>query len=354
MPKHTAVIAGATGAASKRLVEVLLADPDWKVVGLSRRPPKSEHPRMTYLGADLTDPQSTRAALAKVPDATHLFYTARATFTDATLGVEDVEGNAAMVRNLIDGAEATAKGLQHIHLVEGTKWYGMHLGGMLTPAREDDPRHMPPNFYYAQEDILRERQDGKPWTWSASRPGYLYDYAPERPRNLVAVVGAWAAMCRELGAPLDFPGNATNYNALFEATDAGQLARSMKWMATAEGARNEAFNVTDGTVFRWSRLWPRVAKMYGIDVGIPRALKLTTWMADKEPAWKALVKKHGLVERPMADAVTWGFGDFMWGIQHDVISSMTKIRLRGFHDTVDTEDLILAHLARYREAKLLP
>ncbi len=354
MSKNVAVIGGATGAAAKRLVEVLTSDPDWRVVGLSRNPPASSHPRLVYHRADLTDPASTRAALAEVPDATHVFYTARATFTDATVGVEDVEGNAAMLRNLVDGAEAGCKGLRHVHLVEGTKWYAMHIGATLSPFREDDPRHMPPNFYYAQEDLLRERQRGKAWTWSASRPGFLYDFAPERPRNLVALIGAWAAMCREHGMALDFPGKPANWTALFEATDTGQLARSIKWMSTAEAGRNQAFNTMDGALFRWCRLWPRIAKFYGLELGSIRTMRLADWMADKAPAWDAIVKRHGLKPQRMEDVVTWGFGDFVWGIERDVVSSTVKIRQAGFHDTVDTEDQILAHLARYREAKILP
>ena len=38
--------------------------------------------------------------------------------------------------------------------MQGSKWYGNHLGPYLTPARETDPRHMPPNFYYDQQDFL--------------------------------------------------------------------------------------------------------------------------------------------------------------------------------------------------------
>ncbi|MEZ5855337.1 MAG: hypothetical protein R3D67_11590 [Hyphomicrobiaceae bacterium] len=56
----------------------------------------------------------------------------------------------------------------------------------------------------------------------------------------------------------------------------------------------------------------------------------------------------------MDDVVTWGFGDFMWGLGHDVVSSMAKIRLAGFQDTIDTEEQVLAYLARYREARVLP
>lgn len=354
MTKHVAVIAGATGAASKRLVEVLLADPDWRVVGLSRNPPKSDNPRLVFRRADLTDAANTRGALAEFPDATHVFYTARAKFTDATVGVEDVEGNASMVRNLVDAAEAGCRNLQHIHLVEGTKWYGMHIGSTLSPFREDDPRHMPPNFYYAQEDILRDRQRGKAWSWSASRPGYLYDYAPERARNLIPTLGVWAAMCREHGMMLDFPGKPACWTSLFEATDASQLARSIKWMVTSEKGRNQAFNTMDGALFRWNRLWPQVAKLYGLEVGSIRPLKLADWMSDKAPVWDAMVKRYGLKPQRMDEVVTWAFGDFMWGLERDVVSSTVKIRQAGFHDTVDTEAQILAHLRRYREDKIIP
>ena len=36
--------------------------------------------------------------------------------------------------------------------LEGGKAYGSDLGPYKTPAREDDPRLMSPNFYYDQED----------------------------------------------------------------------------------------------------------------------------------------------------------------------------------------------------------
>ena len=126
MAKRVAVIAGATGAAAKRLVEVLLADPEWTVVGLCRNPPPQTQDkareRLSYLACNLTDSASTRAALARVPQATHLFYTARMPFSDATAGVEDVPGNRAMLANLLDGAEAAASGLEHVHLVRDANW----------------------------------------------------------------------------------------------------------------------------------------------------------------------------------------------------------------------------------------
>ena len=44
--------------------------------------------------------------------------------------------------------------LRRVVLVTGTKYYGSHLGPFKTPARESDPRHMPPNYYFDQIDWL--------------------------------------------------------------------------------------------------------------------------------------------------------------------------------------------------------
>lgn len=350
MPK-TALIAGATGATAKRLVEVLLADPDWSVIGISRKPPPSAD-RLTFIAADLLGGERCKHALAECRDVTHVFYTARAKFGEG--GVENVEDNAAMLRNVLDAIEPVARNLQHVHLVEGGKYYGQHLGPYPTPTREDDPRHMPPNFYYDQQDLLVDRQRAKSWSWSASRPNLICDFAPERARNTVSLIGAYAAICAELDVPFDFPGRPGCWNALTEVTDATHFAHAMLFMATSPTATNEAFNITNGDLFRWKRLWPRLAKHLGVSLGEVRTLTLADWMKDKEPVWQRIVQRHGLKPSRLSDLAVWDFGDFVWRQDYDVVSSMTKLRRAGFHAVVDTEEMFLAHLTRYREAKILP
>lgn len=347
----TALIAGATGAASKRLVEVLTADPDWSVIGLSRNPPKSSHDRLRYVRADLMDPASVRSALDGASHITHAFYTSRAPFKEG--GVEDVPSNRAMIENMIDALEAASPdNLAHIHLVEGSKWYGVHVGPSPSPAREDAPRHMPPNFYYDQQDLLAARQEGRHWTWSASRPNVIYDFAPERTRNLVPTLGVWAAMSKEMGIPLDFPGG--NFDNLTDMTDATHFARGMKWMATSATAHNQAFNLTDGDFFRWRHLFARIAEHFAMPLGQARPMNVTWWMADKAPLWERIVTRHGLKPTKLDDLAAWGFADFLFNQTFDVVSSMVKIRQAGFHDTVATEDTFIAHLAKYQEAGYLP
>ena len=174
MPDNIALIAGATGAAASRLTELLASTPGWQVVGLCRNPPASPPPGVRYIRTDFTDPESCRSAVQQAGAVTHFVYSARAPFGEG--GVEDVPANVALLRNLLDAVDTPS--LRHAHLLEGGKWYGLHLGPMLTPTQEDDPRHLPPNFYYDQQDLLTERRRGKSWTWSASRPQYLVDVAP--------------------------------------------------------------------------------------------------------------------------------------------------------------------------------
>jgi nucleoside-diphosphate-sugar epimerase len=214
-------------------------------------------------------------------------------------------------------AAAEGPALRHVHLVEGTRWYGMHLGPYPTPAEEDDPRHLPPNFYYDQQDLLAARAAAGGWAWSASRPSLIVDVAPGRARNLASTLGAYAALCGELGAPLDFPGSEAAFRALNEVTDASLLARAIFWMLEAPAARNRAFNVTNGDVFRWQRLWPRVADAFAIPCGIPRPMRLAAWMADKDTAWARIA---GLA-RPLSEVARWDFFDFVLGLEHDLFAS---------------------------------
>jgi hypothetical protein len=202
MPDQVGLVIGPTGATGGPIAAALARRSGWRVYGMSRTAPLHEAP-FTHLVADLTDPASCRRALATIEPVTHAFFAARAPFREG--GVEDVEGNVAMLAATLDALAARSDALEHVHLLEGIKWYGMHLGPYPTPSREDDPRHLPPNFYYDQQDLLSARAALARWSWSASRPSYICDFAPDRARNLITVLGTYAAICRELNVPWTFP-----------------------------------------------------------------------------------------------------------------------------------------------------
>jgi nucleoside-diphosphate-sugar epimerase len=126
--------------------------------------------------------------------------------------------------------------------------------------------------------------------------------------NIALVVGAFAELSRELGIPLRFPGTDKAYQQLVQFTDAGLLARASVWAATEERASGEAFNITNGDVFRWERMWDDIARHLGLDVAPPVPLKLAQHMADKGAIWKRIAERHGLVQPDLSKLVGWPFG----------------------------------------------
>ena len=238
--------------------------------------------------------------------------------------------------------------------MQGTKWYGSHLGPFKTPAREDDPRHMPPNFYYDQQDLVSARQRGRRWTWSAARPHAICGFATGNPMNLAMVIAVYAAISKALGMPLRHPGTEANWRALYQCTDAELLARATAWMATEPRCANQAFNITNGDLIRWENLWPRIARHFDMEVGRPQHIRLAETMRDKAPVWDRLVAEHGLRPIPFDQVAAWNFGDFVFSAGFDIISSMTKARRYGFHEVVDTEEMFLRLFDELRSARVIP
>jgi nucleoside-diphosphate-sugar epimerase len=302
---------------------------------------------------DLNDYESVLTSLASKAPVNYIFYAARAPHGEN--GIEDVDANVRMLVNVVRAVEErSGSALKHVHLVEGTKWYGVHLGPYKTPAQEDDPRHIPPNFYYNQEDALAAFQSGKDWTWSASRPNVVCDFAPRRARNLTSILGAYAAICRELNVPFDFPGTEHGFETLTEVTDAKHLAHGVVWLVRQGRIKNRAVNFTNGDCFRWSDYWPLLARRFNIPCGRPRNIRLCAWMADKEPVWQTIVNRHGLNPQRLTDVALWDFADFVFRQDWDVLSDLTRLRQCGFSKALNSFDMFNQQLIAYEDARILP
>ena len=348
--RKKAIVAGAGGIVGRGLVEYLSSLEDWEIVGLSRKIPDYKS-RAAFVSVDLLDVEDCRAKLSTITDATHVFYAA---LLQKPTEVEQVETNGGMLRNLIDAIEQVAKELQHISLMEGAKAYGCHLGPFKSPARETDPRHMPPNFYFTQEDDLRAKQRGKSWTYSVIRPDLVCGPGVGHPMNLTMVLAVYGTICKELGLGFRFPGKPGAYTALFDATDTGLLARATVWAATEPRCANEVFNITNGDCFRWQYLWPKLGEFFGLEVGTPQPMPLSQMMADKGPLWDRIVKNYGLKTHAYNQVVSWEFGEFVLSLEYDVIVSVTKARQFGFHEVVDTEEMFLRMFRQFREQRYIP
>lgn len=357
--KHTILIAGASGVVGKAATDYFSSLPDWQVLALSRRPmPLPEG--VVHVPLDLTDPQACMAAADNLAGVTHVLFAALFELPQLVAGWRDERQmaiNEAMLRNLLDALEAKARGLRHITIMQGTKAYGGHVEPARVPAKERWPRHNHANFYWLQEDMLRERQPKAAWTFSILRPQLVFGYAVGSPMNIVAAIGAYAAMQRELGEPLHFTGGGRYINA---ASDSRLIAQAAHFAATHEAAANETYNVLNGDMLVWQDLWGSIAARFGIAPGEDRPLSLTEAMPQREAVWQRVVERHGLARLSLEQLIgsSWQFTDraLAYGVANpaDSVLSPIKLHQHGFHSCMDTEDSLHYWLDRMQRDKLLP
>lgn len=353
-PRNRAVVVGALGVIGRYVVERLQQDESWSIVGLSRRGAASG-PRYSHIAVDLLDLRDVEAKLAGLTDVTHISYAAFQAAPGAASGyASNIAPNRDMLVNAVTAIARVSRKLARVVLVTGTKYYGTHLGPFKTPARESDPRHMPPDYYFDQIDWLTAFQKGKAWDWVELRPQTLCGFAPGTPMSILPAIAVYAAVSKELGLPLRFPGKAGAYNSLYQVTESTHFANAAFWAATEPRCGLEAFNITNGDFFRWKNLWPRIAEVFDMPVAEPQTIGLTQHMADKGTLWQAMTTKYGLQPFEWDQLVGWPFADYVFGSDWDVMTSTTKARQFGFHDVVDTEDMFCRLLRRFRQEKIVP
>ena len=351
----SALIAGVSGIVGNNLA-AHLSSLNWQVAGLARNP-QTGTPNVKPVAADLLDPASLSSALANIKP-THVFIT---TWLRQPTEAENIRVNSAMVRNLL-AAVANSDSVEHVALVTGLKHY---LGpfesygkGVLpaTPFREEQPRLPVDNFYYAQEDEVFAAAAQQGFSWSVHRPHTIIGYALGNAMNMGVTLAAYASLCRETGRPFIFPGSAAQWNSLTDMTDARLLARHLTWASMTDAARNQAFNVVNGDVFRWSWLWPRLAEFLGI-YAAPFPTEITpleTQLADAAPLWRDLALKHHLIEPDLLRLASAWHTDADLGRPIEVVTDMTKSRKLGFLDYQPTDEAFFELFTTLRQKRIIP
>lgn len=327
---RTALIVGSTGIVGGNLAAHLIRN-GWRVYGLARKP--STVDGIIPIAADLRDEASVRSAVAGV-DYTHVFL---CTWLRQPTEAENVRVNGGMTRNLFAALE-DAKSLTHAALVTGTKQYlgPFEAYGQIaaeTPFREDTARLPGENFYYTQEDILFAAAARGGFSWSVHRPHSIVGYALGNAMNMGVTLAVYATICRETGQPFVFPGSHLQWNALTDLTDARLLAHHLEWAAVSSQARNQAFNVVNGDIFRWRWMWPQIASYFEVEpAGPPDPIQpLAPKFAEVASLWRSIADKHALAERDVDKLASWWHTDSDLGRQLECVNDMTKSRLLGFN-----------------------
>src|SRR5207247_2028499 len=144
-------------------------------------------------------------------------------------------------------------------------------------------------------------------------------------------LAVYAAICRETGRGFQYPGSRAQWEAVTDVTDAALLADHLVWAATTPSAANQALNIVNGDVFRWRRLWPRLAAALDVEAvpfdGVPAPLEQQ--MADAGEIWPEIVRRHGVRDLSVELLASWWHTAADLGRTVETFTDMGRSRRRG-------------------------
>lgn len=356
----TVAIIGASGLVGAAAVEAFLKAGE-NVLAISRRTPEVMGDRQSeHLALDLFDAPATKTALNARNDITHVVYAAVHELANLVRGWssrDQMDANLTLMRNALTPI-IRGGALQQVTLLQGTKAYGAHLHPIRVPSRESEPRDNHVNFYWMQQDYIREQSEKNDFSWTVFRPPLIVGPTYGVAMNLIPVIGVYAAMRRAEAMPFTYPGG-PSYVA--EAVDAALLADAIVWAATAPAAQNQVFNISNGEVFQWRDLWPAMANTLGIDPGPDQAFHISKYLLARESLWRDIVNSHGLRKLTLLELFGKShlYADFQFAATAvapppPALMSIVKLRQAGFHGTCNTELSFQRWLQVLAERKIIP
>ncbi|MGR8921652.1 MAG: NAD-dependent epimerase/dehydratase family protein [Gammaproteobacteria bacterium] len=356
----TVLIVGASGlVGTAAAVEFL--DAGWNVIAASRRFPELLEGRdIRHVALDLTDPDACmRAAADEFGEVTHLVYTAVFELPGLIDGWTDpvqIDTNDRMLRNLLEPLRTAAR-LEHVSLLQGTKAYGLTVGPIRVPARESQPRVEHPNFYWRQEDYLREVAAADGLAFTIFRPQLIVGPNHGVVMNIPPVIGIYAAIRRELGKPFSFPGGPT---WVWEAVDVRLVAGALRWATGAPRANGETYNLTNGEVFSFRDMWPALGATLGVEPGPDEPLLLADYIPAHAEVWQRVVERHDLQRIPLDKLLgeSHYYADMCFAAGTEAppptFVSAIKIRQAGYHAVWNTEQSFCFWLEDLIARRVLP
>lgn len=354
------LIAGASGVVGSAAIDAF-AGAGWDVVALSRRTPDLRPSgSVRHISLDLSDSAACER-LADLEGVSHVVFAAVSEspgLIDGWFDPVQMKRNLSMLENCIEPLIAGQARLRHVSIMQGTKAYGLHIHPLDIPARERSPRDPHENFYWLQEDYIKDRSRKSGFDYTIMRPPMVMGGAYGAVMNVATVLGIYAAICREEGRPFGFPGGPSYVT---EALDARLLGDALVWAAYAPQARDQHFNITNGDVFEWRSVWPAIADALGVEVGPDLPQSLSQLLPSKADVWDEIVRKHCL--RPIGIEALLGESHFVTDFlfAHGLEStpppafvSTVKLRKAGFTAVCDTEDMFRYWLSSFIERRIIP
>jgi len=357
------LVVGASGIVGRAALEHFQQLSGWRAIGLSRRPPDLKG--VEHLSVDLQNTQACKEVAETLQDVTHVIYAALFEKPGLLAGwveTDQMQTNLQMLKNLLVPLQQSASNLKHVSLLQGTKAYGAHVGPMSIPGKERAARVEHPNFYWLQEDWLKQERANAGWCFTIWRPPLIVGHAFGAPMNVLAAIGLYGALAAAAtdasARGFGWPGGVCGP---IDAVDARLLARAFAWAVDAKAATDETFNVTNGDVFVASEIWPRLAPCFGLASGQAAPQQLQASLPQQSEVWLRLVEQHNLrapgLEAFAGDSLIYADMFFNAGGDKPMPSpllSTIKLRQAGFGDCVDSEDMFVDWITRLQQMRVLP
>lgn len=365
------LIVGASGLVGSAAANSFI-DAGWQVTTASRRRPYWVSGKFTHQTLDLTDPTDCQR-IAKIGNISHIVYASVFELPGLIAGwsePQQIDTNDQMLRNLL-GAVCPSNPVQHISLLQGTKAYGATIMPMRIPARESYARVDHPNFYWRQEDFVREFAEIHDFAYTILRPQLIVGPNFGVVMNLPPVIGAYAAIRKFEGLPFSFPGGA---DWIWEAVDARIVGNACRWAATSANAQGETFNLTNGEVFTWRDMWPAIAETLGAEQGPDNCpdncldncldnegIDLATYLESHHATWQTIVSQQGLMAIELKDLLgeSHHYANLCLNCNSDqspppTFVSTVKIKQAGFSETMNSEASFCYWLKQLQDHNVLP
>jgi len=356
-------VVGASGIVGRAALEHFNQLPDWRAIGISRRAP--DLVGVEHLALDLQDKKACEQIAKQLQNVTHVIYAALFEKPGLLAGwveADQMQTNLQMLKNLMVPLQASAKNLQHVSLLQGTKAYGAHVGHMSVPGKERAPRVEHPNFYWLQEDWLKQQRADANWSLTLWRPPLIIGHAFGAPMNVLAAIGLYGALVAAssdtANSGFGWPGGVCGP---IDVVDARLLARSFAWAVGNHQAADQTFNVTNGDVFVPTEIWPRLAECFGLQSGDATPQYLQESLPKQSDLWAELVSKHDL-KAPSLEAFAGDsliYADLFFNAGNNVpmsspLLSTIKLRHAGFSECMDSEDMFVEWIADLQQMRVLP
>ncbi|CAI8599312.1 unnamed protein product [Vicia faba] len=137
--------------------------------------------------------------------------------------------------------------------------------------------------------------------------------------NVVGTLYIYAAICKHEDVPLRIPDTKEAWESYYMASDADLIAEQHIWAAVDPYAKNEAFNCSNGDVFRWKQLW----------------------------------KDNELEATKLEEVGEWWVADATFGLEN-VVDSMNKAKEHGFLGFRNSKNSLINWIDNTRAYKIVP